>query len=168
MEIIDKEGIHTYDDPEEACEYLKNNPADLRIDLHGVLDILSPSILLDSFQKVVCISYVGSPTSPIYKNAQADIQERIHSGQIVYSVLVFRRGRGPGRHTFVETGSKAWVNHHIGRLADHCVFIDDSMDHLRSTFALCPDLMCLQFNLNSPTHLLAMIQRFAKGKHPAD
>ncbi len=167
IEIVDSDGIHSYNEAQKALSYLSVHPANLRLDLHGVLDILSTDVHLGMpTQKVVCISYVGSVESPVYSTAVLDIQQRIRVGQIAYGVLVFTRGRGSGaaRHAFVEEGSKAWVNHWIPRSPQHgpCVFIDDSTDHLRSTFELSPDIQCLHFNLKNPAQLCALLLEMRK------
>jgi hypothetical protein len=157
LEIVDAEGLRRCTDPTQAIAYLSQNPADLRLDLHGVLDLL-PSDMPISGEGAICISYVGSIESPIYSEVIQDIQQRCKTAQISYGVLVFCRGRGSARHHFVAEGSKAWVNHWIPR-GKHCVFIDDSMDHLRSTSVLSPDITCIQFNLDSPIRLLELIAR---------
>jgi hypothetical protein len=207
LEIVDAEGLRRYTDPTQAIAYLSQHPAHLRLDLHGVLDLLPSDVPIPG-EGAICISYVGSIESPVYSEALQDIQQRCKTAQISYGVLVFCRGRGSARHHFVAEGSKAWVNHWIPR-GKHCVFqtcelrhtsehpvrqgerdtmnvkqsqgwmrnqtmqsddyvaatrmsgvfIDDSMDHLRSTSVLSPDITCIQFNLDSPVRLLELIAR---------
>lgn len=167
LEIVDSCGIHLYTDPALAVRYFQQTPIDLRLDLHGVLDVLACDTPIPCFSKVVCISYIGSRESPVYAEAVSEIQQRIKTGQIEYGVLVFSRGRGSEKHKYCEEGSKAWVNQQIPGHSG-CVFIDDSMDHLRSTHLLSSDIKCVQFNTGIPAQLLAMIARRCAGANQSN
>ena len=140
----------------EAENHLSLYPASIRLDLHGVLDILpkyTPLVKDRDAHKIACISFVGPNTR---FEAARDIRERITTGQIDFGVLVFKRGRGKGKFTFVEEGSKAWVNHHIPCVSK-CIFVDDSTDHLRSTKFLTPAITCTLFNTGIPTQLMDIL-----------
>jgi hypothetical protein len=147
--------------PDEAKLYLSEHPANIRIDLHGVLDVIPkdvPLVANRKVHKIVCISFVGENTRD---EAVRDIQERVLVGQIDYGVLVFNRGKGKDRFTFTEEGSKAWVNKHIpSSIIYPCIFIDDSTDHLRSTKHLLPEMECTLFNSGIPTQLLAILKKW--------
>jgi hypothetical protein len=152
IEVIHSDKIHTYTTALEAERHLSLYPATIRLDLHGVLDILPKDVQLAEnriYNKIVCISFVGPNTR---NDAIKDIKERILYKQIDYGVLVFNRGRGKEKFTYVEEGSKAWVNKFIP-FNGNCIFIDDSTDHLRSTQYLLPDISCVLFNTGIPNHL---------------
>ena len=80
---------------EEAESYLTNFKADLRFDLHGVLDTVdhNKEILPQNIRikKSICvISYVGR-FGKIRDHAKEDITKRILSKQIDFGVLIFNR-----------------------------------------------------------------------------
>jgi hypothetical protein len=159
IEVIHATKLRKYINPVEAERHLSNYPANIRMDLHGVLDILPKDIPLvknREVNRIVCISFVGENTR--YEAAK-DIQDRIQTGQIDYGVLVFKRGKGKDRFTYTEEGSKAWVNQHIPSNGP-AIFIDDSTDHLRSTKHLLPDMTCTLFNTGIPTQLLTLLKKW--------
>jgi hypothetical protein len=157
LEVIHATEICAYSRPEEAVFSVAN----IRMDLHGVLDVIPPDIALvedRTKNRIVCISYVTEKTRD---EAVKDIQERVLKGQIDYGVLVFNRGRGKERFTFTEEGSKAWVNQQIP-CDGPCLFVDDSTDHLRSTSHLLPSMTCTLFNTGIQKQLLKILQSFVE------
>jgi hypothetical protein len=146
----------------EAIQHLSKYPANIRLDLHGVLDVVSkdlPLVTNREINKIVCISFVGENT---HDEAAKDIHARILTGQIDYGVLVFKRGREKNRFTFTEDGSKAWVNKHIPS-STPCIFIDDSTDHLRSIKHLMPDMTCTLFNTGIMNQLVTILKKWEDG-----
>ena len=149
IDIIHASTQCTYMNPVEAERHLSVNPANIRMDLHGVLDILPKDVALvknREVNRIVCISFVGKNTRD---EAAKDIQDRIQTGQIDYGVLVFKRGKGKDRFTYTEEGSNG-----------PAIFIDDSTDHLRSTKHLRPDMTCTLFNTGIPTQLLNILKEW--------
>jgi hypothetical protein len=167
VEIIHKRSNIVFQDAEKAKEYLSRLDADIRLDLHGVLDILSdtePLLSKDRSKYKICVlSFVGA-TGAKRTEAKEDIKKRIVNKQVEFGVLVFRRGRGRDKFTFVEAGSKAWTNNAIGcNRLDTCLFIDDSTDHLRSTKHLCEDKIETQlFNTGKPEQLKALLAKYVE------
>lgn len=162
IEVIHANTTIEFANTQDAIIHLKKNPADIRLDLHGVLDILHPThnLLAKRWEyKIACISFVGNATRDL---ARKDIQARIQTGQIDYGVLVFCRGR-KDRHQFVAEGSKAWVNRHIPH-SGKCLFIDDSMDHLRSTESCAEGIECKLFNTGRPEQLVSMLEAWCRNK----
>jgi len=158
IELIHATKIHKYINPLEAERHLSNYPANIRLDLHGVLDVIPTDVQLVTnreINKIVCISFVGGNTR---EAAVRDIRDRIRTGQIDYGVLVFARGRGKDRFTFTDEGSKAWVNKYIPSSIPS-IFIDDSTDHLRSTKHLIPDMTCTLFNTGIVQQLLDILKK---------
>ena len=134
IEIITKDSTFTFtfEEIQEVEEWLSKQSIPLRLDLHGVADILNYEDVLPA--ETCVISFVGR-----YSNtrdyARHDIVYRIMSGQIVFGILVFERGRRnrKNQNTFHNVGSKAWVNSHIERVKNvRNVFVDDSYDHYNS------------------------------------
>ena len=159
IEVIHATKIRKYINPVEAERHLTNYPANIRLDLHGVLDIVPanlPLVVDRESNKIACISFVGENTR---NEATKDIRDRILTGQIDYGVLVFKRGKGKDRFTFTDEGSKAWVNKHIPSNG-LSIFIDDSMDHLRSTKQLLPDMTCTLFNTGIVKQLLTILKKW--------
>ena len=152
--VLHQHHIHTFETALEAKQHLSAYPATIRVDLHGVLDVIPVDTPLVTTNKIVCISFVGPNT---YNVACKEICDRICAGQIEYGVLVFKRGKGKNKFTFVEEVSKAWVNKHIPCNNRKCVFIDDSTDHLRSIQYLLPDMECILFNTGIPKQLLTIL-----------
>ncbi len=173
--VVHSTYVYEYSSAEEASHHLSRFPAEIRLDLHGVLDILPDDCPISKTASVVCISYVTEKTK---QEALEEIQMRIHSGQILYGVLVFKRGRGAEKYRYVEEGSKAWVNQQIPfcdraqtlrgcdyvatRKSDRALFVDDSTDHLRSTRLLVPEIQCVLFNTGIPTQLLKILSDWGK------
>ena len=127
-EIIDNSGSHILNSSNlnELQSYI-NNVITVRLDLHGVLDTIPHTHIFDNFDKMCCISFVGS-TTKTRLSARNDISRRI-GHQISYGVLIFSRG-GPKYH---DIGSKAWINSIIPLPINTTgIFIDDSNDHYES------------------------------------
>ena len=150
-----------FSDETSAANYLAKYTASIRLDLHGVLDILPKEMPLcknRTNHTIVCISYVGENTQEC---AKKEIQARIESGQIDFGILVFQRGYGKEKNTFIDVGSKAWVNKQLA-CSDRCIFIDDSTDHLRSTMHLMKEdpITCVLCNTGIPEQLLSILSKW--------
>jgi hypothetical protein len=68
--------------------------------------------------------------------AREDLGRRIESGQLAFAILVFKRGSRTKRsyELITEQGSKAAVVMFLQELnGKHCLFMDDSKDHIMST-----------------------------------
>lgn len=144
LEIIEDSGTIVYTDANAAQAHLESLPISVRLDFHGVLDTI-PSIQPLPC-KVCVISYVGR-ISPLRAEARRQIQERILAGQILFGVLVFTKGyTRREKRTFVSPGSKAWVNAHLPSISGQLTcFIDDHIEHVRSTQYICPTIYCIHF-----------------------
>lgn len=111
----------------DAENWLNNHPVVVRLDLHGVVDILDVDTPLP--ESCCIVSFVGK-FSKTRSYAREEIVNRINSGQIDFGILVFKRGKGRNRNFFNEVGSKAWVNKCLPRKRNvKNIFIDDSYDH---------------------------------------
>ncbi len=79
----------------EAEATLRELAADLRLDLHGCMDLLSPQeVVVPSgvgSVDVCVVSFVGRK-SQMRTQAREDLQTRIDAGQIKFGALLFRRG----------------------------------------------------------------------------
>jgi hypothetical protein len=143
--------------PEIAERYLGTLKADIRLDLHNVLDVLPRDLQISSS---CCISFVGPK---MYEEAKREIQARIGTGQILFAVMVFKRGVGKHRFTFTEPGSKAWVNRCLSSSSSFSppLFVDDATDHLRSTAHLmgAEAITCRLFNTGDPKQLLNILHK---------
>lgn len=99
----------------------------------------------------------------MYEAAKREIQARIGTGQILFGILVFKRGVGKHRFSFEEPGSKAWVNRCLPTSSPSCLplFVDDSTDHLRSTTHLMgtQGIVCWLFNTGDPKQLLNILHK---------
>ena len=135
LEWVTADSYKCYQEHEQnaAEELLSLHPSQFRLDLHKTLDTVDPKEILPPH--TCCVSYVGSLTQTRI-NARVDIQNRIHTGQLEFGVLVFKRGshKDPEEaNRFQQIGSKAWFNRCVpgvkGRVS---VFIDDSLDHVLS------------------------------------
>ncbi len=60
--VVYGESIQEYSSAEEARLHLSRFPAEIRLDLHGVLDILPRDCQISKTATVVCISYVTEKT----------------------------------------------------------------------------------------------------------
>ena len=119
------------DDAEKALSEIE---APLRLDLHGVADLLPVTTLIK--EKTVIVSYVGKLTCT-RTNARTEMINRIKSGQIIAGVLIFLRGK---KGTLEEnmchrSGAKAWVNTKL-KPSESMHFVDDSEDHYESVKSL--------------------------------
>jgi hypothetical protein len=126
-----------FDKEDEAIKYLEQLTANIRLDYHGVLDIIPPDIPLltenRELNSICAISFVGR-TSPTRTDVRNDLMLRIKNNQIDFGILIFNRGNTKNKNIFTSIGSKAWVNKHIScHSPKKCLFLDDSNDHIRST-----------------------------------
>ncbi len=148
-QIITKTSSNTYTTTTstQAEEELRQLSASLRLDFHGVADLLPANLQLPT-SSVCIISYVGSK-SPYRQEVKEEIEKRMASGQIQFGVIVFVRGSGKKRNCFTNPGSKAWVNSLL-QIPESVkgVFIDDAEDHILSTQLLCPHINSIQFTGN--------------------
>lgn len=131
-EIVTSDGVLVFDNVDalkktlKKLDFVKNVP--LRLDLHDVLDTTEPDEML-SKSRICGISYVGR-RSKLRIDAQNEFKDRISKNQILFGVLVFKRGKD--KHTpFMDVGSKAWFNILLDNSCDP-LFIDDSLDHVVS------------------------------------
>jgi len=155
-----------------AEEYLKACCADIRLDLHGVLDLVNPDtpILVGdprATNRICAISYVGRDT-PMRRTARDELLARIKSGQIDFAILIFERGSKSEKNdkTFTVPGSKAWVNAHLS-CTTKCLFLDDSNDHVQSTKSLAAENIDAQLINDGFTSdkLLLLIRKWVNAKH---
>ncbi len=140
MEYIYKEDdviitkIFTKSQLAEAEILLKSLTADIRLDLHNVLDLFDHEYNFIVHKSICCISFVGK-FSKLRQFAKNDVKKRILSGQVDFGILVFARGRNKNKNKFTDIGSKAWVNNHL-KYGGKALFIDDGYDHIKSTDSL--------------------------------
>lgn len=158
VEVVDNKVIYrAFDDKLEAEEKLKTLTADIRYDLHGVLDTVDKSVYLSDIPSCA-LSFVGA-TTKTRLGARKEIIERIFSNQIKFGILVFKRGRGNIKYKFTDPGSKAWANTYIQRNGNKSYFIDDSDDHFYSVKSLnLPGLEC--FLKKTTTPLKSIVDSF--------
>lgn len=132
-----------YNNVNDSENVLKELSADIRYDLHGVLDTVDNKTIL-SHRKSCVISFVGL-YSTTRTGARLDTIKRIHTKQIDFGILVFKRGnkKSTNYNKFTNPGSKAWVNSLL-KYENKCLFIDDGFDHYLSTkFMNIPNLTCV-------------------------
>lgn len=123
-------------------EILKNKIANCRLDLHGVADLLKYDYVIP-IQPACIISHSGK-NSKTRDIAHDEIIRRVKSKQIDFGVLVFKRAKN--NRTIVEPGSKAWVNEAISTSLPVSYFIDDNIEHIKSTNLLkIPNLESIHF-----------------------
>lgn len=126
---------------------------DIRLDLHGVANILNPTLILND-KKICIISFVGK-NSLTRELAKKEIRERIDSGQIELGILNFIRSNKK-QHS---VGTKAFINKHI-KYENEGIFIDDSIDHITATNNLNIELIkSIHFIENDPTKLTNIISK---------
>ncbi len=132
IEIITPYGTVVFTEAQykEAKEFLTQlPPAPVILDLHGVLSTTDTP-----FRTRVCgLSFVGPK---MRDTAREDLGRRIESGQLAFAILVFKRGSRTKRsyELITEQGSKAAVVMFLQELnGKHCLFMDDSKDHIMST-----------------------------------
>ena len=153
VEIILPDSVIQYQDIKIAEEALSKLSANIRLDLHNVLDTIDVDAKLKyNMEDCCCISFVGQ-TSQISIQARNEIISRIKSRQIAFGELVFKRGnrRNPTlAHQFTAAGSKAWFNQHIKYTwtNNRPIFADDSNDHVDSVYYLLPHIDCILINNN--------------------
>ena len=135
LEYISGEEFQIFSEKDlgEAEEFLRGKCADLRLDLHKTLDSISAKTKLPT-SSACCVSYVGCLTETRIA-AREDIMDRIRKGQILFGVLIFKRGSArmtdDERNSFTSVGSKAWFNL-LCKYSTKPLFIDDSEDHVLS------------------------------------
>ena len=136
VELLTSEGtvIYSENEIENAEKELSKLKISVRLDLHGVLDLLTLND--DVGDSSMVLSYVGKLTRT-RTNAKVEILNRIKAKQVKFGVLVFKRGKkGTGKeYKFIAPGSKAWVNKLI-KFESKSLFIDDSLDHFKSVKSL--------------------------------
>ena len=161
LEVIDLTSVSIFNDETDARLCLNQRIASVRLDYHGVLDLVPPDSVLPTDCSVCVISYVGL-RSPLRAAVREDIQRRIRLGQIIFGVLVFQKGRRQSKNTYWAPGSKAWVNQHLGKLGP-CLFLDDNNEHIRSTQEMpgCEHVLSELFNSGSPDALLARLRKIS-------
>jgi hypothetical protein len=167
LEIINKSSYKVFDKQEEAIKYLEKITANIRLDYHGVLDIVpknKPLIVKDRDLNSICaISFVGK-LSPTRTDVREDLMSRIKNNQIDFGILVFTRGKDKNKNTFNNIGSKAWVNKYIScNSPKKCLFLDDSNDHVRSTQHLLGNerIHAELFNSENEIELIKKINEYA-------
>jgi len=138
IEVVYASSWVVFEAHDAAMRCLQRLRCGLRLDYHGVLDTVSPETCLVSGASICALSYVGE-RSLMRSVVRRDLMTRIQSGQIDIGILVFRRGFGVERNRFSVAGSKAWVNAWLGVWSGVPVFLDDSMDHVRSVRWLMGD-----------------------------
>ncbi len=161
IEVLTCTGSHWIDQPEEAIAILKTlPPTSVRLDYHGVLDILPFSESLPEGHSYCTISYVGL-NGEKHHQTKSELLERIQKGQILFAVLVFRKGyKRKEKRAYTVPGSKAWVNAHLLEVPGKSTyFIDDHKEHLMSTQLLCPHIHCKQYS-KSECNLICWISSF--------
>ena len=131
LEVIDHNSVRIFTDIDEARLWLNQRIAPIRLDYHGVLDLVPPGSVLPTDGPMCVISYVGL-LSPLRSVVRQDIQLRIRLGQIAFGVLVFQKGCRQTKNKYWAPGGKAWVNQQLAR-SGTCLFLDDSNEHIRST-----------------------------------
>ncbi len=144
IEVVTREGILFSDQIEESVAILKTlPPTSVRLDYHGVLDTLSPNKQLPEGYTYCVISYVGF-NGEKHMQTRNELQQRIQNGQILFGVLVFKKGyKRKEKRAFTQPGSKAWVNANLSEeVGKPTYFIDDHKEHLLSTQLLCPHIHC--------------------------
>ncbi len=164
IEVITKVGVIFIDNPDESVTILKTlPPSSIRLDYHGVLDVISPSEPLPNVHSYCVISYVGLNGEKHYQTRR-ELLTRVQKGQILFAILVFQKGyKRKEKRTYVVPGSKAWVNFNLLQEVEKSTyFIDDHKEHLTSTELLCPHIKCIHYNIelistNSLNNILNMI-----------
>lgn len=148
-ELIDPSGksiLYNNNNLHELENFLQDKNITVRLDLHGVLDLIDENIKFDNYENICCISFVGF-NSNIRTVARNTILKRIGK-QINFGILLFARGRNNNKNTFTVIGSKAHINSIIP-INKKSIFIDDSEDHYKSTLHLqIPNLDAYLFKKN--------------------
>jgi hypothetical protein len=146
--LIKRDGtVTTYESEEDAEDAILAllamlAPILVLLDLHGVTDTIDPATPLGYAAAVV--SYVGKHSTTRYE-AQEDCIARGLAGQILFGVLVFKRGKrakGVCQPT-KDAGSKAWF---CSLVKTAKLFVDDSDDHVKSVEGLEGDIKALLFD----------------------
>lgn len=128
--------VFSKDDAAEAESFLRKQLVDdsesklLVLDLHNVLDTIGKNESLPTKNACSC-SFVGK-FSKTRDDAREEMIDRIHTGQIRFGTLIFKRGDRRSKknnpNEFHDVGSKAWVC----KTLDAALFVDDSFDHVLS------------------------------------
>jgi hypothetical protein len=144
IEVVTREGVISSDRSDDAIAILKTlPPTSVRLDYHGVLDTIPSSEPLPEGHTYCVVSYVGF-NGEKHMQTRNELQQRIQKGQILFGVLVFKKGyKRQEKRTFTQPGSKAWVNANLSEeVGKPTYFIDDHKEHLLSTQLLCPHIHC--------------------------
>ena len=164
LEIINKSSYKLYDKQDSAEKRLRLINANIRLDYHGVLDIILPDIPIINenreFNEICVISFVGK-FSKTREDVRKDIMLRITNNQIDQGILVFNKGKGKGKNVFIDVGGKAWVNKNLSTHKKG-LFLDDSNEHIRSTKSLVSDEIIHSelFNSNDHEKLINKINKY--------
>ncbi len=144
IEVVTREGVVSSDGSDDTITILNTlPPTSVRLDYHGVLDTISPNKQLPEGHTYCVISYVGL-NGEKHHQTRLELQQRIQKGQILFGVLVFKKGyKRKEKRAFTQPGSKAWVNANLPEeVGKPTYFIDDHKEHLLSTQLLCPHIHC--------------------------
>jgi hypothetical protein len=162
IEVVTREGVISSDRSDDATTILKTlPPTSVRLDYHGVLDTLSPNKQLPEGHTYCVVSYVGF-NGEKHMQTRYELQQRIQNGQILFGVLVFKKGyKRQEKRTFTQPGSKAWVNANLPE-EKPTYFMDDHKEHLLSTQLLCPHIHCYHYSKTASISLSESIESFAK------
>ena len=144
IEIITKEKVIILEKLEEIIIYLQIYRCDLRIDFHGVLDLVDEDIILNTKKDIAVITFVCYNTIN-YHNTKKSLINRIYNNQIKIGILTFIKGYNTCKNTFTDIYSKAWINKIIPSISIP-IFIDDTKEHIKSTITLLQDnIICILF-----------------------
>ncbi len=149
-ELIFSDRTVVYTDVAEAEAALSALCADVRLDYHGVADILPADTLLTPFTCI--ISFVGRQ-SQTRIDTRTDVQARVAGGQVDFGLLVFKRGT-------TRPGTKAWANRLIQQRLPVALFVDDSEDHITTTASHCGDRIKTWLFQGTPFQLIMGVALF--------
>jgi hypothetical protein len=149
-ELIFSDRTVVYTDVAEAEAALSALCADVRLDYHGVADLLPREHVLPPHTCI--ISFVGRQ-SQTRIDTREEIQVRVAGGQVDFGLLVFKRGTS-------RPGTKAWANRLIQQKLPVALFVDDSEDHITTTMAHCGDRIKPWLFQGTPFHLMMGIGIF--------
>lgn len=150
-ELIFSDHTVVYTDVAEAEAALSALCADVRLDYHGVADLLPVDTLLTPHTCI--ISFVGRQ-SQTRIDTRAALQARVAGGQVDFGLLVFKRGT-------TRPGTKAWANRLIQQKMPVALFVDDSEDHITTTAAHCGDRIKTWLFQGTPMQLIMGMALFA-------
>lgn len=151
-ELIFSNRTMIYTDAAEAESALATLCADIRLDYHGVADLLPTDH--DLPPRTCIISFVGRQ-SQTRIDTRGALQERVSSGQIAFGLLVFKRGT-------TRPGTKAWANRLIQQQRSVALFVDDSEDHITTTATFCGSRINTWLFQGTPFQLMTGIRLFVE------